>query len=338
MLSPDVRFEGFTATDHKRFLSLFRPARASGEKGDAERPRGGIVLLRDERGPRKLLHTKVGRLRLEDVREDWPLTAEELARRHDASWAFIVEMGALERIMDRFGTQCRRGDDLTVQTLLLLSVARAELLAGALELWPSRLAGVPLPTPAVVRRTLDAVCPPGQTMLLGLFEAGELWTSVAVRRSPIGGFDLIQGPDELRAEMGLLAGDWRRDFRHLVRAVEHRVGPLSLGCFSETSIFRRLEVDPTPGAWARAVAVRDVILSPVPVALAVPLGIDAGRAAFSAVRWAAEQIDPLGVLAPTLNVLKEAALKEASARGITAAGSMEFEPLEVLRRLLSREA
>lgn len=135
--------------------------------------------------------------------------------------------------------------------------------------------------------------------------------------------------------MGLLAGDWRRDYRHLARAVEHRAGPLSLGCFAEASRIRELEVDPSPGAWARAVTVRDVILSPVPPALAIPLGIDAGRAALTALRAVAERVDPVGVVgvvAPAVRRLLERGSGEADV-----AAMLGFHPLDLLRRLLIRD-
>jgi hypothetical protein len=182
----------------------------------------------------------------------------------------------------------------------------------------------------MVRGTLDPVCPIGKTMVIGLFEGGELWTSVALRRGARG-FNLILGPDEVREDMGLLAGDWRRDYRHLAQAIEHRAGPLSLGCFAEAATFRELEVDPTPGAWARAVAVRDVILSPVPPALAIPLGIDAGRAALAAVRSVAVRMDAAGVVAPAVRTLLSWTTREDVAE------VLGFQPLELLRRLLSRE-
>src|SRR6185369_10773127 len=107
---------------------------------------------------------------------DWPLSPEDLARRHHASFAAIVEMGALEAIMERFGARVRRTDDLTAQLLLLVSLAREEILAGHIQHWPARLAGMPVPGANVVNGTVDAVCPGGTSILVGLFEAGELWT------------------------------------------------------------------------------------------------------------------------------------------------------------------
>jgi len=331
VLSADVRLEGFTTTDWTRVLSLFRPRRASGAPRDPDRPRGGVVAVHAGQKVIKLVHTEVGRLRLDDAQRDFPISAEELASRHHASWGASLEAGTLERIMDTFGARARRGDDITAQLISLFQIAREELHAGNLDVWPRRLSGMPIPSPGMVRGTLDTVCPVGRTLLVGLFEEGELWTSIALRRGHAG-FDLVLGPDEVRGDMGLLAGDWQRDYRHLSRAIEDRVGPLSLGCFAEAATLRKLEVDPSPGAWARAAAVRDLILSPVPAALAIPLGVDAGRAALSALRSVAERIDPIGVVGPSFQALRDLTMGD---RDVTSL--FGFHPLELLRRLLSRE-
>lgn len=329
MLTHDVRFEGFTATDWTRVQSLFQARKVAGGERDPERLRGGVVAIHGGGKLKKLVHSEAGRLRLDDAAPDWPLSAETLAHRCAASWALIVEAGALESIMDRFGARSRRADDLTVQTLTLLELARSELVAGRIELFPHRLKGFPIPSAAVVRSTLDTICPVNHTVLVGLFDAGELWTSVALRRCE-DGIDLILGPDEIRADMGLLAGDFRRDYRHLARAVEGRAGPIALGCYAESTTLRALEVNPAPGAWARAVATRDVILSPLPPALTIPLGIDAGRAALSTLRTIAERLDPLGVVSPAIERAKEVIARD----GVQVLG---FDPLELLRRALSRD-
>lgn len=331
MLAPDVRLEGFTTTDWTRVLSLFRPRPKASEARDPDRPRGGVVAVHDRGTLKKLLHTQVGRLRLDETQRDWPLSAHALAGRHHASWACVLSSGVLEDIMDRWAARVQRGDDLTAQTIALLQVAREEASSGRIDLWPARMRATPIPPPGVVNSTLDTVCRPGRTMVVGVFEADELWTCVAMRRT-LAGFDLLLGPDEVRADMGLLAGDWRRDYRHLTHAIEHRAGPLSLGCFAEVATFRSLLVDPTPGAWARAVAVRDVILSPIPPAIGIPLGIDAGRAALGALRAFTERVDPMGVVVPTMR----AVLERAGAGG-EEGGLFGFHPLELLRKLLSRE-
>lgn len=331
MLAPDVRFEGFTTTDWVRVLSLFRPRPRAHEARDPERPRGGVIAVHDRGKLLKLLHTTVGRLRLDDAQRDWPLPAHALAARHHASWGATLSAGVLDDIADRFAARVRRGDDLTAQTVALLQVAREEAAGGRIDLWPGRLRGMPIPPAGVVNGTLDSVCRPGRSMVVGVFQDDELWTCFAMRRGRAG-FDLLLGPDEVRADMGLLAGDWRRDHRHLARAIEDRAGPLSLGCFTEVATLRALLVDPEGGAWARAVALRDVILSPIPPAIGIPLGIDAGRAALSALRDLTERVDPLGIVVPTVR----AALGRASPHD-EQGGLFGFHPLELLRKLLSRE-
>lgn len=331
MLAPDVRFEGFACRDWQRVLELFRPLGPQGRPRDPERPQGTVIAVHGRGVLRKLVHSQAGRLRLDDAARDWPLSAEALARRHDASYAVVLESGALEWILEELGARLRREDDLTAQVLTLLTLVREQIERGAIDAWPRRLTGIPIPRAATVERSLDTVCPPGKAMLLGLFDGDELWTSLCLRRSARG-FDWVLGPEFVRSELGLLSGDFRRDHRHLVGAVTRRVGPLALACTTDVATFRRLEVDPTPGAWAKAVAVRDVVLYPAPAGMALPLGLDAGRAALRALQTVVARIDPAGVLEPALALVREVA---ASARPLE--DSLGFDPLEVLRRLLSRE-
>jgi hypothetical protein len=332
VLAPDVRFEGFTNQDWQRVLELFQPLRPEGKPRDPERAQGLVVALHGQGKLLKLLHSRAGRLRLDDVAPDWPISAAELARRHDASWALVLEAGALEAAMETLGDRLTRHDDHTTQWLIFVEALSEQSQLGRVELWPSRLAGVPIPTRAMIDGTLDQVCPPGRSMLIGLFNGDSLWTCIALRRGQEG-IDFILGPDGLRPHLGLLSGDFRRDHRHLARVVSDELGPLALGCFAEHETFRRLEVDPTPGAWAMAVAVRDVVLSPVPPAMAVPLGLDAGRAAFSALREVANRIGiDSAMVGAGLGALREATLGDRSVEDV-----LGFHPLELLRALLSRE-
>jgi hypothetical protein len=331
VLAPHVRFEGFTCDDWQRVLALFSPRRPEGKPRDPGRPQGLVVAVHHGGRLVKLLHSRVGRLRLDDLAPDWPVDAEELARRHHASWALVLEDGALADAMETLGARLKREDDFTTQWLVLFDALREQIERGRVDLWPRRLRGLPVPTKAMVDRSLDMVCPPGKTMLVGLFDRDELWSSVALRRGTEG-FELILGPDEIRPRLGLLSGDFRRDHRHLARVVADVAGPLSLGCFAEHRTFQELEVDPRPGAWALAVAVRDVVLAPVPVGIALPLGLDAGRAALSALREVAARIDPGGVLSPALHTIRQIALGERRVEDV-----LGFSPLEMLRRLLSRE-
>jgi hypothetical protein len=299
VLTADVRFEGWTAQDWRRFLHLWQPRAALTPAPD--RPTGGLIVIHDGARIRKMLHTTTGRVQ---SLGPWPVTLAHLAETHGASWAVAAHTGALDELMERFGARARRGDDLTTQALSLLGIARDMLVEGAVDSWPRRLRGVPPPTAAMVRRATDAVCADGHAILLGMFDAGELWTSLVARRRG-NGFDVIAGPDELRPAMGLLSGDWRRDYRHLVRVVEDYYAPLSLGCFAEVPTFRGLQTDGRPGAWGRAVALRDVIVSPMPAAVRLAVGLDGARFAFESFRLVTSRLDAFGLLEPALRSLRK---------------------------------
>lgn len=328
MLTLDVRFEGWTTESWSRFLSLWKP-RAAPER-EATRPRGGVIAIHEDGKLRKLLHTRTGRL---DPTGPWPLSLEELATMHHASWALSAKVGALEEVMERFGARLRQGEDLTSQALLVVSVVHEMLEEGQIERWPRRLQGVPPPSEPVARRALDAICPDGHAMVLGLFHHGDLWTAAVARRRGQG-IDVLAGPDDARLRMGLLAGDWRRDYRHLARAVEEQYAPLALGCFAEVERFRELQVDARPGAWGRAAVVRDVVLSPMPVGIGLALGADGARFAFESFRTIVGQSDAFHALEPLVARARKKAHVIVGDRDLTS--TLGFDPLAVLRALLRR--
>jgi hypothetical protein len=344
VLTPDVRFEGWTTEDWTRFLRLWQP-RATPDR-EPTRPRGGIVVVHEDGHVLKLLHTHHGRLdpasalqpseqsdaRALALRAGQPSALGQLARTYNASWALGMRLGALDEVMERFGARARRGDDLTAQSLMLVGIVREMIGEGAIATWPQRLRGLPVPAPHVVHRTLDALCPDGRAIALGLFDGGGLWTAFVARRRS-GAFDVIAGPDELRPALGLLSGDWRRDYRHLARAVEDRYAPLGFGCFAEVGRFRALQTDSQPGAWSRAVAVRDVLISPMPMAVGVAIGFDGARYALQGLRILTERIVPLAAIGPMVDAARS---RVARVTGKDVRGLLGFDPLAALRSLLER--
>jgi hypothetical protein len=344
VLTPDVRFEGWTTEDWTRFLRLWQP-RATPDR-EPTRPRGGVVVVHEDGNVLKLLHTHHGRLdpasalppaeqadaRALALRTGQPSALGQLARTYNASWALGMRIGALDEVMERFGARARRGDDLTAQSLMLVGIVREMIGEGAIATWPQRLRGLPVPAPHVVHRTLDALCPDGRAIALGLFDHGGLWTAFVARRRS-GAFDVIAGPDELRPALGLLSGDWRRDYRHLARAVEDRYAPLGFGCFAEVGRFRALQTDSQPGAWSRAVAVRDVLISPMPMAVGVAIGFDGARYALQSLRVLTERIVPLAAIGPMVDAARS---RVARVTGKDVRGLLGFDPLAALRALLER--
>lgn len=340
MFTADVRFSGFTTEDWTRLLYVFKP-RAAEEAKEQERARGTIVAVHDGTRIVKLLSTREGRLPLPDGRP----SLKELAEAHGASTAWGIELGALEEVMERFGARIREEHDFT-DHLIVLAGALREVMAEIgpagvprIETWPRRLAGVPLPTSTVVRRGVDSISRDGEAILMVTFDQGELFTAAILRRKG-GAFDYLGGPEEIRPHTGLLSRDWRRDVTHIVRVVEDRVAPLSFGCFAEVETFRSLLVDPTPGAWGRAVAVRDVILSPMPRGAGVALGVDGARYLFREMRGLVRRYDTSGRFRAIgklgFNRAIDAATDYLGSREGELESQLGFDPLEVVRLLLRR--
>ena len=330
MLTQDVSFEGFTATDWQRLADVFRAPSfgasvALGEESSGSR--GGVVAISTGNRLRKLVHTKRGRL---DVRAaDWPMKLPELAGRYDASWAAELTAGALEELVERFSERLRPHQEYLEQGLELARALRELEAEGLVSLWPKRFADIPVPGSRVIGTALDLLCGEGRAIALGVFRHGELYTGLVARRRGLG-FDRIVGPDELREEMGLLSGDFRRDYRHFVAAAERTVAPLSVGAFGELLTFQALAKNPAPGAFALAVAARDLLISPVSPALAVPLGVDVGRAAFAGLRGLAERFGAGAAFAPMLGRAEQFVSRDLSAL-------LGFDPWATMVGLFERD-
>lgn len=272
MFSADLQVLDFTAQDWLRLPELFRqPTRR------AAPAQGGIIAVR--RGERivKVVSTVRGRL---PPPENGQASAQALAEQHQGSFAVVLSTTALEQLGDRFARRLSRGQSFHAQVEAFVGGMRELEQEGEVELWPTRFADWPVPTERAFENALDLLCGDGKSLVLGAFDAGELFTAVCLRRRG-SNIDLIMGPDRLRRDMGLLSGDFTRDYRYLAAAVEARLGPIAAGCYAELSTFQQLAGQPAPGAWASAVAARDVVLTPVTPGLAVPLGVDAGRAALT---------------------------------------------------------
>ena len=347
MFSPEIRVSGFSATEWKRLAEAFRPAEGQQPSSVGARGAvGGVVAVTQGRALRKLVHTRLGRL--DAGAQPWPVPLSELAEGQSARWAAEVNLGALDDLMERFAQRLRPEHDWLDQVLILLGEAKALELRGGLTLWPRQLGQIPTISRVAADRALDALCPNAQTLLFGVFHRGEVWTALAARRS-VGGFDRLIGPSKLRPGMGLLSGDWSRDYRHLIRATESEVGPVGVGCFGELATFQELAGSGRPGSWAQAVATRDIILSPVVPALAIPLGLDFGRAALAKVRdlagWVGQRRSrsgfSLGGWSPpswsagAVSGLLERA--EALSSEYDIKGLLGFDPLDFLYKLVARD-
>ena len=294
MFSADVQVLDFTAQDWLRLPDLFR------KPGIASPPPSGGGILAVRQGDRvvKVVSTLRGRLA-----PPWAgqATAEDLGREHQGSFALVLSTIALEQLGDRFARRMSRGQSFHGHVEAFVAAMRELEGEGEVELWPTPFTEWPLPTERAFASALDLVCPDGKSLLIGAFEAGELYTALCLRRRG-GAFDVVMGPDRLRRDMGLLSGDFLRDYRYLGAAAESRLGPIAVGCYAELDTFRFLASVTEPGAWATAVAARDVVLTPVTAGLAVPLGVDAGRAALVFAKGLAQRFGLLDSLRGTASL------------------------------------
>ncbi|MGO8991768.1 MAG: hypothetical protein ACLQVI_00460, partial [Polyangiaceae bacterium] len=103
---------------------------------------------------------------------------------------------------------------------------------------------------------------------------------------------------------------------------------------SEVETFRQLQVDARPGAWSRAMLVRDVVLSPMPVAVGLALSVDGARFAFENLRIITNRIDPFGFLDPVLRGVRARLGSAAGDKDVS--GTLGFDPMAALRALLKR--
>ena len=100
---------------------------------------------------------------------------------------------------------------------------------------------------------------------------------------------LVRGaPEELLSRATHL---WtQKGVQPLEPADRERIAKVAVGCYGELETFRRLSASDTPGAWAAAVAAREIVVSPVTPGAVLPLGVDAGRVAFRELRSLAARL------------------------------------------------
>lgn len=265
------RIEGFESVHWKRWGDALRP-------GSPE-PAGLVLITDAERNPLRAVHSVRGPIA--KSASGFPPELAELASLFGCSW--VVELG--ERDVSALYDQpwARESERDYLERLLDLWSALLELEGeGKLKSFPHRLAEWPALV-GVAPHGLGALCPDEHSFVAAIWQDGRLATALSFRRRR-GRIDQILGPTVLEPAMGLVSGDWTRDYRYLSQVVERLLGPLGLGVFARTSAVRELCRRGDAAEWARAVIARDVIISPLSSGLALPWGVDLGRAALRRVR------------------------------------------------------
>jgi hypothetical protein len=329
MIAADFRFEGFDAEAFRRLFMLFGSPVMTDEPGP-----GLLVIVRARSTGKPCASFVMGRGPV-DV-GDWQSPSElgALCTRLNAMGAMVVEEGAIEELTESAARAMRFGDDYAHDYvhhwLAIVRATRKLEDEGRILWWPLRT-HLPIPTPAMIERALDLVLPPRRSCLIALFEGERLWTGFAIER---GTSELTRmvGPDFLLEWAGPIAGDFRRDHRALSRAVGTAMAPVHLGIFAQRDKFLALLQSSEKGAWARAVAMRDVIIAPATAYVHVALGADALRAAGARAAEALGGFDVANVFGPLAAHARQRVSRVASVTNI-----LGFNPLAALAaRLRSR--
>lgn len=347
MIAEDIRIEGFDARTWTNLVSLFAPnvayrtqkaPRASDapeideEDLEGTKARGTLFLVVTPKG-RVLSARHSIRGRVKGLTYEGRGSLEMLAKDHGARRVLVIREGAVEELVERATARLERHDDYGAQLLTVIRAVRDATDSGSIEVWPRPFAGIPIPTAPLISRAMDGVLPDDHSLVLAVFSRGTLWSFAALRRSA-GEVDRILGPDVVLRWTGALGGDFRRDHRIIAEAVATNLAPVHLGVFAEVDDLTALLRNDEPGAWARAIVSRDIIVHPTPPYVAVALAADGVRAAAKRTEaWLAGTgaLEALGQLAPLASYLRGRVGEVASVTSL-----LGFDPLKLLAAWLER--
>lgn len=184
-----------------------------------------------------------------------------------------AEEEALRDITEDVQTRWHHGDDLYVQTGVVLEQIRVALDAGAMIVWPDFLTVVLRLDAEAMRRFHDTVFPPGSSVLLYLFRKQSIHTSLIGVKGDAD-VETIAGHWTIRERLGTFH-PWQDGYPQILSAVEKVHAPPSLGFFGEVESVAQMLASPRPGQLSRAILDRRVIIDPMPPWMAATLGVDA---------------------------------------------------------------
>jgi hypothetical protein len=273
------------------------------------------VLRRGERpGPAE--HAAL----LDDLRTRWrgPGSLRSLRRSTGAPFVAAIEDDGLVELARAIEARVRTGDDLLTQGLSALQAIQGQL-GRKVHVDPNPLV-LPVPRPDQAQRAFDLLLPDERSLILYIVDRGRVWTSLVVqkRRGAI---------THVTTHLGLMAtsyygptGDLRRDARLLQQAVAARLAPPHLGLFITLDAWRQV-VGPQPGALARAVALGDAVVEPMPTWLLAAAGLGAATGLAEGAGRLLGRFLPKGVM----DMAKQVGLSPFQVIGV--------DPLELWNRL-----
>lgn len=290
MLALDALFTGLDPQAYRNLARLLLPP-APRRAGAAPAPdrrlplvlfvEGGQVVQYLRPGPRPTPAEHDQTLAALRAGYRGPTSLRALQKQMGARGVAVVEDDGLYQLAQAVESRLRPGDDLLTQGLRVAEGIKG-LLGQKLHVHPNPLQlGVPRPDQAL--RAADLLLPDDRSFVLYIVDSrGEtgppaergrprVWTSLVLgkRRGAIHHVTTHLG-------LGLTApsGDLRRDAKQLGQAAAARISPPHLGVYITLAAWRQV-VGPQPGALARAVALGDAVLDPLPTWLLAVTGLGA---------------------------------------------------------------
>lgn len=268
MITPGFRFEGFSANDWSRLLSLTSPDSVVQPSQSHAR----LWVMADADGEvLRANHSVFGRLG--GLPRVSARDLKPLALAHGVNQVVFVREGASEALAEAFQARVRPDDDWLDQWLLILQEVRVLQRDGALGVWPDPSAKLPVPSRRAVLRAMDLVWPAHRSVLIATSTRGEPDAFALIARGATV-IDRVVGPDALPELIGMDFAEVFAAPQMAVDALAHRFAPVHAGVFAERQVLSPLLTTYRPGQWARAAARGHLRLVPAPHFATAALALD----------------------------------------------------------------
>jgi len=281
VISEDFAFFGFDETSWNRLVSL--------GSGDSD-PSGVLVVVVNRVGvPVASFHTARGMLDPRSLPAPGDLPG--LCAATEAKACIVMRDRAMGDVADYLAEPLDPDQDYVTRVMRFAHVLRELGNGNWLRVWPNPFPDFLLAAAPAAKSATELLLPDGHSVVLGIFDQGELWTGAVLRRNA-GHFEAFAGPVAMAEWAGPLGGAWERDHRVVAEAVRREFGDIHLGLFMQRTTAERLFGAGPSGEWARAFATREIVVHPLPAFAAAGLGFDVLRGAAQLAMQLVEGIDP----------------------------------------------
>ena len=239
MIGRDIEVVYLADDQFHRLLELLAPRQE--ESGPVPETKLLVVIHEADRVVKATLSGK--RLNPEGLRFSGPEDLAGLREETGASVAVAFTPDAIRTFLHQAESELTLDAPFLDQALILLRAFRAQVGTRIHVDPPGPLAALGVPTPAVVRRLLRWLLPPGRVAVFYAVEQHEgdrrIAASFICRQGRRGGVDLIT-TDAYLGEAGLDVRQWKEDAARVNAWITEHVGRIHLAVYGESSAFVEL--------------------------------------------------------------------------------------------------